>query len=79
MFSRLTNSMIYYGISYNTSDLSGDPYLNFVSAVTVELVAVICSYFIYERFGRKVPYTINMVLSGACLLSVLFIPKGTNL
>lgn len=68
--------MVYYGISYNTSDLSGDPYLNFAFAVTAELIAILSSYVVYEKLGRKLPYVINLLTSGICLIAVLFVPKG---
>ena len=53
---RLANTLVYYGISYNTSDLFGNPYLNFTLSVTVELLAVFLSYFAFEKIGRKKPY-----------------------
>ncbi|RNA13309.1 organic cation transporter [Brachionus plicatilis] len=74
MFNWLTNSLVYYGISFNTSDLVGDPYFNFGLSIIVELIAIIVTHFTLERYGRKVPYSITMVLTGASLLCVLFVP-----
>jgi Na+/melibiose symporter-like transporter len=72
----LTNSLVYYGISYNTSDLSGNPYLNFSLSAFVELLSVIMCQLTLERFGRKRPYCIAMLLSGLSLLCVMFIPAS---
>jgi len=44
--------------------------------VTVELLAIILNYFAFEKFGRKIPYTTMMFLSGASLLATYFVPKG---
>lgn len=68
--------MIYYGLTYNVTDLFGDPYLNFTLSVTVELFAVILSNILYDKFGRKVPYLISLGGSGLALLSILFVPKS---
>lgn len=54
----------------------GNPYLNFGLSVTVELIAIILSYFAFEKIGRKKPYVLCMFLSGLSLLAVLFVPKG---
>lgn len=74
MFNWLTNSLVYYGISFNTSDLVGDPYFNFGLSIIVELIAIIGTHFTLERFGRKIPYSINMLMTGVSLLCVLFVP-----
>jgi MFS transporter, OCT family, solute carrier family 22 (organic cation transporter), member 4/5 len=66
--------MVYYGISYNTTDLSGDPYLNFSLSAFVELLAVILGHVTLERYGRKWPYCIAMFLSGFSLLLIMFVP-----
>lgn len=73
---RLTNTLVYYGISFNTTELAGDPYLNFTLAVVVELIAIAASHYSYEKFGRKIPYAINMSIIGVALLLVMFVPKG---
>jgi OCT family organic cation transporter-like MFS transporter 4/5 len=66
---------VYYGISMGANQLAGNPYLNFTLLATNELIAIICTHFAFEKFGRKIPYVINMGLGGLSLLGVLFIPK----
>ena len=72
----LTNTLVYYGISFNTSDLAGDPYLNFTFSAVVEFVAIFLCQLTLERFGRKIPYVINMTCSGIALLLIQFIPNS---
>lgn len=74
----LTNTLVYYGISFNTGELAGDPYLNFTLSVTLELVAILVSHYVLEKIGRKIPYSVNMALSGLVLLMVLFVPTGKS-
>jgi OCT family organic cation transporter-like MFS transporter 4/5 len=57
-----TNVCVYYGISFNTSELAGDPYLNFTLSAIVEALAVLMCEVTLDRFGRKIPYAINMAL-----------------
>lgn len=70
--------MIYNGLSFSTSDLFGDPYMNFTLSVTVELVASFVAQIIFDKLGRKVPYVLSLSGSGLALLSLLFIPKGNK-
>jgi OCT family organic cation transporter-like MFS transporter 4/5 len=73
----LTNTLVYYGISFNTGDLVGDPYRNFFLSIFVEFVAILTCQLTLERYGRKIPYSINMAIAGTTLLCVQFVP--TNL
>lgn len=77
MINWLGNTFVYNGLSYSTSDLAGNPYLNFGLSATVEMLGVLACHFFLNRFGRKIPYTINMAVSGLALLAVMFVP--TNL
>ena len=69
-----TNTLVYYGISFHMSDLAGDPYLNFFFSALVELFAISMSHYTLEKFGRKIPYTMSMVLTGSALLFIKFVP-----
>ena len=74
----LTNTLVYYGISFNTSDLAGDPYLNFTLSVVVEFAAILTCQLTLERFGRKMPYSINMAITGISLMLIQFIPSDMS-
>jgi OCT family organic cation transporter-like MFS transporter 4/5 len=66
-------SKVYYGISFNTSELAGDPYVNFTLSAAVEVVAITCCHLTLDRFGRKKPYAFNMLLSGSVHKRFVFI------
>lgn len=70
--------MIYNGLSYSTSDLFGDPYMNFLISSTVELVGTVIGQLMYGRFGRKNAYAASLTGSSLALLSLLFIPRGNH-
>ena len=59
-----------------SNQLAGDPYLNFTLLATNELFAIICTHFAFDKFGRRIPYVLNMGLAGLALLGVVFVPKS---
>ena len=69
------NAFVYYGISTNTENLAGDPYLNGVYAALVEFVGVAICHFSITYLGRKVPYSIFMALTGLSLIPIPFISE----
>lgn len=79
MINWLGNTFVYNGISYSTSDLAGNPYLNFGLSAVAEMLGVLGCHFVLDRFGRKIPYTINMTVSGLALLAVMFVPTDLGI
>jgi MFS transporter, OCT family, solute carrier family 22 (organic cation transporter), member 4/5 len=77
IFNWLTNNLVYYGLTLGTGDLKwGSPYLNFALSTTVELIAIICSHYCFNKFGRKIPYLVCMLLAGLSLVVVIFVPNN---
>ncbi|XP_012259249.2 organic cation transporter protein-like [Athalia rosae] len=68
------NSSTYYGLSWNTSNLVGDEYVNFAIAAAVEVPAYLFILFTLDRWGRKIILCGCMMLSGAALISTWMIP-----
>ena len=63
--------MVYYGLSLSTSELGVNDYVaGFVSGA-VEIVAILSGWFIIERWGRRNPHAIYMIVGGiACLITI---------
>ncbi|KAK6985574.1 organic cation transporter protein [Biomphalaria glabrata] len=69
-FNRLVNSLVYYGLSLNTENLAGSPYLNFFIAGAVEIPAYAICILLLNRVGRRWPLILSMYMGGiACILS----------
>nr|XP_021324940.1 solute carrier family 22 member 4 isoform X2 [Danio rerio] len=67
----------YFGLSLNTTNLSGDPFLNcFLSAVT-EVPAYIVSTFLLKSCPRRPVLSAFLVIGGGFLLLVQLIPDRT--
>ncbi|RUS86167.1 hypothetical protein EGW08_006061 [Elysia chlorotica] len=77
-FNWLVNAMVYYGLSLNTENLAGNPYLNFCVAGAVELPAYAMCILLLNKVGRRGPLILSMLVGGiACILSGL-IPTGDS-
>lgn len=68
-------SILYYGISYNTSNLGGNHYLNFVIAGGIEIPAYILCMICDKKTSRKRPQIILNVIATVFLFAIIPIPK----
>lgn len=75
---RFANSITYYGLSWNTSNLGGNDYLNFVVSGAVEIPAYLFLIFTLNRWGRKHILCGCMVVAGIALLLTTAVPKSNN-
>ena len=73
---RFVNSVVYYGLALNTSNLGGSDYINFFIAGAVEFPALIFYQFSTQYFGRRKTLAGTMVMGGLSLLCIAAIPNG---
>ncbi|XP_074650690.1 organic cation transporter protein-like [Tubulanus polymorphus] len=71
------NSIVYWGISFTSTMLSSDRYLNFFFNSLIEIPAMIFSLLALQRWGRRLPNFIFFILAGLTVLIVIFIPLKT--
>uniref|UniRef100_A0A1B6LD98 Major facilitator superfamily (MFS) profile domain-containing protein n=1 Tax=Graphocephala atropunctata TaxID=36148 RepID=A0A1B6LD98_9HEMI len=75
-FLWFVNSMTYYGLSWNTSNLGGgNDYVNFLICGLVEVPAYTFLLMTLDRWGRKVILCGCMLASGTALLLTMFVPN----
>lgn len=74
---RITNVLVYYGLSLNSVKLGSNKYTSFVLVCLVELPAYIAVYVLIRRVGRRLTLCSTLLLSGACCLVVIVVPEGT--
>ncbi|XP_068085491.1 organic cation transporter protein isoform X2 [Anabrus simplex] len=77
-FNWFVNSGTYYGLSWNTSNLGGNDYLNFFISGAVEIPAYTFLLLTLNRWGRKTILCSCMVLGGVALLLTTVIPPDMN-
>ncbi|KAJ9601405.1 hypothetical protein L9F63_000429, partial [Diploptera punctata] len=78
LFSWFVNSGTYYGLSWNTSNLGGNDYLNFLLSGAVEFPGYSFLLIALNRWGRKCTLCGCMVVGGAVLLLTCVVPSDLN-
>ncbi|XP_044756000.1 organic cation transporter protein isoform X2 [Coccinella septempunctata] len=66
-------NITYYGLSWSTNNLGGNPYINFVLSGLVEIPAYAFLIVVLNRWGRKRVQCGCMIVAGMALLSSLII------
>ncbi|XP_034238416.1 organic cation transporter protein [Thrips palmi] len=77
-FSWFVNSATYYGLSWNTSNLGGNDYLNFLVSGVVEIPGYIMLLLLLNRWGRKGTLCLALIVAGVALLLTLLVPANTD-
>ncbi|KAK7476039.1 hypothetical protein BaRGS_00032746 [Batillaria attramentaria] len=55
--------LVYYGLTLNITNLSGDIFINFTLNVILEIVSYGIPYFLVDRIGRRPVYCASMILA----------------
>uniref|UniRef100_A0A2C9K4E3 Major facilitator superfamily (MFS) profile domain-containing protein n=1 Tax=Biomphalaria glabrata TaxID=6526 RepID=A0A2C9K4E3_BIOGL len=72
-------SMVYYGLSLNVGNLSGDLYLNFFLSGVVELLSYVLCLIFLDKAGRKLLQCLFMLTAGiACVCTLFPVLYGTK-
>ena len=72
-------TLVYYGLSLNTSNLGGNDYLNFLVSGAVEMPAYALGHICLLYIGRRVPLCASFVVGGVSLLLILAVPQGQGI
>ncbi|XP_048382126.2 organic cation/carnitine transporter 2-like [Stegostoma tigrinum] len=74
-FLWMTGTIGYYGLSLNTPNMRGDPYINcFISAAS-ELLVYVIVWWLMQTSPRRITTACMFILSGGVLLLVQFVPS----
>ncbi|XP_034833127.1 organic cation transporter protein-like [Maniola hyperantus] len=71
-----TSTLVYYGLSINAIELSGNSYVNYIVVIVIEAPANVCKLICLDRFGRKRVIAIAYILTGIILICYGFVPGG---
>ncbi|XP_035658033.1 organic cation transporter protein-like [Branchiostoma floridae] len=82
-FNWLVITLVYYGLSLNTSNLGGDDYLNFFIGGAVEIPAYVSSIYVVDTFGRPKTHAGYMMIGAVgCIvcpfLTAPYLPEHLN-
>ncbi|XP_072938190.1 organic cation transporter protein-like [Epargyreus clarus] len=70
------STLVYYGLSINAIELSGNSYLNYIVVIVIEAPANVCKLICLDRFGRKRVIATAFLLTALILINYGFIPAG---
>ncbi|XP_007233988.3 solute carrier family 22 member 4 isoform X1 [Astyanax mexicanus] len=68
-------TMSYYGLILNTSNLHGDPYLNYFISAVVELPAFFIAMLLLKYCSRRFCQSSTLILGGGIILFVQLVPE----
>ncbi|XP_045769739.1 organic cation transporter protein-like [Maniola jurtina] len=72
----VASALIYYGMSINAVNISGNRYINFAAAAASEIPGYWIAVFLLDRIGRKPVLVGGYWTCAACQLAYIFIPAG---
>src|SRR5699024_3894930 len=78
-FIWFANSLVYYGLSLNTNDFVGDPFVNFFLLGAVEIPAYLLCIFAVKKFGHKKTLLVTLVGAGVGCLAAISIEGDSRL
>ncbi|XP_066553557.1 solute carrier family 22 member 2 [Amia ocellicauda] len=76
MFNWFTSAVVYPGLIMRLGILGGNIYIDFLISGMVEFPAALLILFTIERIGRRVPFAMANIVSGAACLITAFIPES---
>lgn len=77
-WSWFINGMLYYGLSMNSVEMDGNPYLNFCLSALVEIPAYLLCIFLLSLVGRLKPLFCFMVFGGLMCMIASVMPAYLN-
>ncbi|KAJ2951328.1 hypothetical protein O0L34_g5729 [Tuta absoluta] len=72
----ITTTFIYYGLSINSVNLTGNRYLNYVAVSAVEIPGFWASFILLGIIGRKPVLAGAFWICAACQIGYIFLPEG---
>lgn len=76
----IAGTFVYYGLSINSTGLSGTMYLNFILTCIVEVPGTLAAAYSMQKTGRKATLISGFFFSAICNILFVFIPgKDTTI
>lgn len=72
----ITTTFIYYGLSINAVNMTGNRYLNFIAVAAVEIPGYWTSVCLMGKIGRKPVLIGAFWMCAACQITYIFLPQG---
>ncbi|CAM1308476.1 Uncharacterised protein g4866 [Pycnogonum litorale] len=73
---RFTNALVYFGLNVFVDVFGSNIYLSFLLSSCIEIPADISIWLIIDRWGRRWPLCIYMIICGVSSMCTLILPEG---
>lgn len=70
------NEMVYVGLSYYGPSLGSSQYFSFFLSSLVEIPSQLACWLVIDRWGRRWPLCLSMVISGISCIATVLVPPG---
>ncbi|KAK2179680.1 hypothetical protein NP493_477g01038 [Ridgeia piscesae] len=78
-FNWFTVSVVLYGLSSMITTMQGNKYVILFLCGAAEVPTNVMSAFIFQRFGRKIPLCVFMLVAGLCSTAGAFLPHSQDI
>lgn len=72
----VTNTLVYYGMNVNSTELSADRHVNFILTAAVEIPGFWTAALLLDRAGRRPVMLFAYWVCAACQFAFAFMPSG---
>lgn len=72
----ITTVFIYYGLSINSVNLSGNMYLNYIATAAIEIPGFWTAVLVLDRIGRKATLFLGFLVCAICNTAFAFTPNN---
>ncbi|CAG9787567.1 unnamed protein product [Diatraea saccharalis] len=72
----ITTTFIYYGLSINAVNMSGNRYLNYMAVSAAQIPGYWTAVLLLPRVGRKPVLIVAFWICAACQIGYIFMPEG---
>lgn len=72
----MTTVFIYYGLSINSVNLTGNMYLNYIATAAIEIPGYWTAVLVLDRIGRRPTLFCGFMICAICCLAFAFVPKS---
>lgn len=73
-FLWISSTLVYYGLSINAIELSGNSYANYIVVIVIEAPANVCKLIFLDKFGRKKVIAFAYFMTALILINYGFVP-----
>ncbi|XP_044266487.1 carcinine transporter [Tribolium madens] len=71
------NEVVYVGLSYYGPSLGNNEYMSFFLSSAIEIPSYFICWLVMDRWGRRWPLCLCMIISGICCITTFLLPEGS--